>query len=513
MPAEFRIDQATPGAGTAGRSRHDLVAGEEISLTATSPAPGAGITYAWEILDKRGSLAVLSASSGQTVTIGAAGTIAAPCSFLIELTVNDNGVITRTRRIASVRTAVTGLRVPVFPETAPDANKLDLNTPDLSTDNALYADRSGLGSGQNWAGWSEWAWEIVNAIEAGGGGGSGGGGPLVLAPSSVQQGSVYTNWTDMHAAMAAHEGEKVLVVLEDSAVDAGAWDIDGWVIRGILGTTVTLTVPQGATFTGLAWTAENITIAANHTSGYIQSVTGATLDVVLRNATIQGSANGGSFYFFRITGFGNPRLTFKLERGSALGGLNGNVCETAQQGACNVEIYDGSSTIAATAFMNAAPSAGSLTYLYYGASPTAFLTQSAYNDPVSFEPKNDLRYFNELVKDLVLNANQLGTTELHVGSVYLTAGTVVRGSSAALLGGSASGETANLRMRRFTGGTIVGGDYTTIGTMAAANPLGGEFTIADSDFYEFYLFAGGAAETALIKGLRLVIVPSVENGV
>lgn len=170
MPAEFRIDQATPGAGTAGRSRHDLVPGEVITLTATSPAPGAGVTFSWEILDKRGSVATLSASSGTSVTVGLADAIASPCSFLIEMTANDNGVITRTRRIASVRTTNTGLRVPVFPETAPDGNKLALNDPNLSTDNANYSNRSGLGSSQNWAGWAEWAWELVNAVESLGGG-------------------------------------------------------------------------------------------------------------------------------------------------------------------------------------------------------------------------------------------------------------------------------------------------------------------------------------------------------
>lgn len=169
--ATFRIDQATPGTGTAGQSRHDLIAGEVISLTATDPAPGAGVTFTWEILDKVGSAGTLSASTGTTVTIGASGTISEPCAFLIQLSADDNGTVTTTKRIASVRSTNLGLRVPVFPETADLTDTLTSNTPDDSTDNAVYADRAGLGaSGQNWRGWAEWAWETVVAVDAGAGG-------------------------------------------------------------------------------------------------------------------------------------------------------------------------------------------------------------------------------------------------------------------------------------------------------------------------------------------------------
>ena len=170
VQAQFRIDQTTPGLGTADQSRHDLVAGEVITLTAVAPADP-GTTFSWEILDKRGSAAYLSATTGSSVQIGPGVDVTAPCSFLIEMTANISGLLIKTRRIASVRSPLAQLRVPVFPETAPDSQTLGLNNPDLSTDNAVYANRSGLGlTEQNPFGWSEWAWEVVGAIESGGGG-------------------------------------------------------------------------------------------------------------------------------------------------------------------------------------------------------------------------------------------------------------------------------------------------------------------------------------------------------
>lgn len=169
--AAFRIDQVTPGAGTAGQSRHDLVAGEIISLVVTAPV-GAGVTYLWELLDKVGSVAVLSSTTASTTTIGNAGAIVAPCGFLIRLTANDNGTVTVSERICTVRTAITGLRPLLFPETAPTTNRFSTNTPDLSTDNAQYADLAGTGlSGQNWRGWAQAFFEVLEVIEGMSGGG------------------------------------------------------------------------------------------------------------------------------------------------------------------------------------------------------------------------------------------------------------------------------------------------------------------------------------------------------
>lgn len=163
--ATFRIDQVTPGAGVAGRARHDLVPGEVITLTATAPT-GPGVTYAWEILDKVGSAAVLSATTGSSVTVGPAGNITQPCAFRVRLTADDNGTVTTQVRVFSVRTALTGLRIPTYGETADADNVLDDNDPATSDDNALYANRAGIGAAeQNWRSWAEWTYEVVQALE------------------------------------------------------------------------------------------------------------------------------------------------------------------------------------------------------------------------------------------------------------------------------------------------------------------------------------------------------------
>lgn len=124
---------------------------------------------------------MLSSTSGQSTFIGVSdgSNIGALVGFAVQMTANDNGVITKSKvRICSVRGLASGLRPGLFGETAPPAQTLDDNDPDLSNDNAVYTDRSGTGvTEQNPFGWSERDWEMVSKIEelaAGGGGGGGG---------------------------------------------------------------------------------------------------------------------------------------------------------------------------------------------------------------------------------------------------------------------------------------------------------------------------------------------------
>jgi hypothetical protein len=357
----------------------------------------------------------------------------------------------------------------------------------------------------------------VTDIGAGSGGGGGGASYFVFQPGGVPDGVVvFDKWGDLHTAVQASPGEKIVIVddsLGSAAVAAGAWDISGWLLKGKMGQLPTLEVPEGATFTanaGTFWKIESLQLLSARTTGYVSDFSSFGFVFVGFGASIEGSDTRP---FFRIQGFGNSQLHIHLENGGTLGQINGNVVETAQQGQLYIHLYDGSWNIGLQAFEQAAPGAGQLTYRIWGNSPAPTFTQLDYIDPPTYDRKADLRYMALVYKEFVLNDQQTGTTELHIGSVYLTAGTVVRGGSEAMLGGSLVGETANLRLRRYTGGAAVGGVFTTIGTLAPANPLGGDFTIADSDWYDIYLYAGGVGETAIVKGLRLVLEPSIANGV
>ncbi len=167
--AEFRIDQVGgAGTGVAGESRLDLVPGFAITLVATSPAPGPGVSFVWELLDQVGSpAAVLSGETTDTATIGSGGALSFLSGFSIKLTATDaSEVVTTTKRIAAIRSELAEIRPALFGENAPTSQTLASNDPDLSTDNSEYPNLAGRGSpGKNPFGWREWAYEVVKATE------------------------------------------------------------------------------------------------------------------------------------------------------------------------------------------------------------------------------------------------------------------------------------------------------------------------------------------------------------
>lgn len=546
--ATLRIDQATPGPGTDGQSRHDLIPGEVITLVATAPT-GPGITYTWEILDKAGSTAVLSATTGISVSIGLAAAITQPCAFLIKLTVNDNGTVTETVRIASVRTLSTALRLPLFPETAPTSGRLNSNTPDQSTDNAYYPNRAGTGAaGQNWRGWSEWAYELTLAVEAAAGGGGGGPtgpatgdlsgtypSPLVVglqgvpisavAPTNGQVlqynsgtlqwepttlptsagpsvfvyqeggtpgGNIYATWASLYTAVNAVAGPKQ-VFIDGSAgtpeVSAGSYDFSDWTFVGqvdtFTGLRPTLTVRTGVTISG-NFRAVSVVLLLDAGASSPIVVAGSSYYLYeLVDAEIDGG--GGNGFIAATTGGPPVRITMRgrsrVQQNAILSaGAGGNfLFDAHDQAQIDSDAVSGSVGSVTVALINPA---------------TVILEQLGFSGTITVNTPIDV--FNG-----PLDATQLGTTELHIGSIYLTAGTRLLAECKAMLGGSAVSDTGNLRMRRFTGATIVL-NWQNVGALASVDSTEGETLISDTDWYDLYLYAGGAAETAIVKGLRLI---------
>jgi hypothetical protein len=562
MPAQFRIDQATPGIGVAGRARHDLIVGEDITLVATDPAPGPGVSFSWEILDKVGTAAVLSSTTGQSVTISGAALATAPYAFVVRLTTNDNGVITRQERAFSARSATHGLRVPLFGESAPAGSTLATNYPDRSIDNALYVNRAGTGvTEQNWRGWSEWAWELVAAMEAlptdpavGGdlsgtisnatveaiqgvavsatppsdgevlvydsvatawvpdtvAAGGGASSEFIFQPGGTPGDNIYDTWTTLHAAVAAYAGVRRVVIdtsLGAATVSAGSWDIDGWILRGTKDVfpTPTLTVPDGASLTFTNWAKiEHLELMCSSalSAAAITVTTFAGQKFVVgeggRINTLHAGAAGirvdGGFIEVIVETGGqlSQRAVNVINWGMfylTIRGLFGSLDPAAISGDAGA--------FAVFQLRTATPG-----YLptFTGFLGSTLLSRSAL-----------LQYLHRVNKEFMIDDQQLGTTEKHVGSVYLVEGSAIDFESRAMIGGSAPGEVAELRLRRFTGGGLLC-TFSRTGTLDSVWPSTTPVVPA-TDWYDVYLVAGDPAHTAICKGVRLVMDPSIQNGV
>lgn len=104
--------------------------------------------------------------------------------------------------------------------------------------------------------------------------------------------------------------------------------------------------------------------------------------------------------------------------------------------------------------------------------------------------------------NLALAGEQTGTSELSLGMIYLTAGAVIAATSHAMLGATSGvADTADLRIRRFTGGAQVA-IFSATGT-PADTVITAAYTVAASDWYELTLAAGGVAQVASCPGVCL----------
>ena len=491
--AEFRVDQATPGTGTPDISRHDLIAGEVITLTAITPAPGAGVSFTWEIIDKIGSTATLSSSAGTSVTLGSAGAITQPCGFRIRLTANDNGAVTIIDRVFSVTTANLDLRVPLFAETSSAEDTLAVNDPGNSIDNAIYVNRAGLGvAEQNWRGWAEWAYRITTAVDAAAGG-------------AIDSDAIHDNVAAEIAAIA----EKVTPIAGDILVIEDSADSNNKKRLLIGNLPATPSTRQDTYDNGAGITQSDL-------GGKVEiddSGTTVTTDgLSVRKTTTDGIA---AYFRNEQVGAGNTSLATsgKSSFAAPSAAQVGDVGHSFIPGRSETE---GARTISKPWGVadTVAGVGDDFEFIIVDGDPDTHVTSGnpgsiAVDAVVGTVYKKDLNpsTWSILADKSVIGINQalkgmvLGTTYALVGSVYLSMGTIRADRSRVMLGTDQVLDTATLELRRFVGGNVIA-TLTATGLLQDVVPSG-DITIAATDWYDLYLKADVATTNALLRGLKL----------
>jgi hypothetical protein len=540
--ATYRIDQATPGVGTAGRSRIDLIAGETVTFTATDPAPGAGVTYTWEIVDSAGSAPVLSSTSGTSVTVNQVHMVA-PCAGSVKLTANDNGTITSTTRKYAVPGPLTGVILPLIGERTTAGQSLGSNTPDDSTDNAVYPDRAGRGiSGQNWRGWAEILHRLASGLETAAAklrgravrdvlptdgqvltwvdadawwepqtpavapGGAGGDGSFIFQPGGTPGDNVYDDFALLYADASAADNPVVKIDAQFGTVTmpAGTYNFSGWTFRSAGLEQAQLVLEDGVDV----------------------EITGGYAPIKFENLLIQSDDNWASppFHAEPATAY-QATLFIEAVDTAFYGDTINNVgmfgfapVHVASGGNLNVTLKGNSIVATGTIQVdntNAAVNVGVYAYdigalaedAVFGTADITYVQRSLYADfPAQINLTGTATYgaggFSGVRERHILNGTQTGTAELLIGSIYLEEGTVLLATSTAMIGTVAGGgDKADLLLRDFTGGTLLT-SWTATGALQNVG-LAADAVAPASDWYDVFLAAGGAAQVAMARGMKL----------
>lgn len=333
---------------------------------------------------------------------------------------------------------------------------------------------------------------------------------LVFRPGGTAVDNVYTTWSTFYtAALAVVAASGTVFAVIDTTfgvaeVAAGAFDFTNWRFIGSFpGIKTTLTFLNTANWTIAAFmgpTFEATDIAFELEGGATTSAisspvgSGGSLRITLRNSSILGLV-GDAFIDAKANGGGSQFTVFIEAYGpTVLNSFAINLDDSDPGSGSNARLYlYDTALVIATAITGV----GGYLELHQENRGATIRTQPGFAGNQVFKGQ-------ATPHNWPMNESQLGTTELHIGSIYLYDESILRSVSTAMLGGAVITDTGTLKLRRFTGGTLIA-TWTVTGTLQDV-PLGGaNIIITAEDWYDLYLVAGGVAETAVVKGLRLFI--------
>lgn len=368
---------------------------------------------------------------------------------------------------------------------------------------------------------------------------------FIWQPGGVASGNIYTTFATLHTAVNAITGPKrvfVDVSLGTADVPAGSWDIDGWEIYGNLspGPNTPITVLDLAFFVNVGTTKRfalhnidfRLDVAA---AAPAFAPTGSTSqwDITLYGSNFVSDAS--PICFIDSTGLNNRNVYFYLFGRSGVG-IAAVEHDTNTNAYTNMEAYDGSVIsdpvvgtqgqlnydLRGSDVFNPDPASfsGSFFRLRQELAANTFYDQTvvaitALSDAPQVQAAIDRQVgwsWGPTGGGSVINGpidrQQAGTTELHIGSLWLPDAATIKADSRAMIGGSVITETGILKLRRFTGGALVA-SWTRLGTLGDQVLDGAaDIGVPATDWYDLFLVAGGAGETAILKGLRLNVVPT-----
>lgn len=337
--------------------------------------------------------------------------------------------------------------------------------------------------------------------------GAGASGLFIYQPGGITGGSIYATWSDLETAVNAFDGPKI-VYLDDSGggtiqIPANTnFDIEGWEIRSFPGKRLTLFIgvdsqqvfsPGGIIPFNLTLNSANLFMSGGTTVPGFTLESGTALQLRMDNAEVRGISAAEPLFYLANTAAFCSGFNADLRGFSYLSSYSASL-EGLLQSA--VYLRDSSEVVndAITDGPGGPPTGPN--FVYHGGGVARFYQQTNFTGGID--------YVGAKENYLVFNESQLGTTELHIGSIYVDSEAVILSGSLAMLGGSSTGAVVNIR--KYTGGTLVGtfdSNDVPIGSVS----LGTDIVVMSGDWYEFYLAGKTAGDTAICKGITLNILP------